>query len=147
MAPIHHLVLSLALAVNAVDVCPGEGGRYGDFKCNHDSTHRVCAQLVDNSTLAPLAWGPSGDFWTITSQKAYQWDRSIISAPNPGDSWCICMWATARLINKVGCDNVHIRCSSTDVSYVLNNYHDGGVQLDSAHACLKQRCGAELPAV
>ena len=30
-----------------IKVCPGEGPRYGDFKCNHDGTHRVCAQLLD----------------------------------------------------------------------------------------------------
>jgi hypothetical protein len=29
---------------HAIDVCPGEGPRYGDYKCNHDGTHRVCAQ-------------------------------------------------------------------------------------------------------
>merc|ERR1712156_1183180 len=32
-----------------VSVCPGEGSRYGDFKCIHDRTHRVCAKLVENS--------------------------------------------------------------------------------------------------
>ena len=45
--------------------CPGEGPRYGDFKCNHDGTHRVCAQLLDSDTLEPLNWGQS-DFWDIT---------------------------------------------------------------------------------
>jgi|688.fasta_scaffold362814_1 hypothetical protein len=28
---------------NNIEVCPGESDRYGDFKCNHDNTHRVCA--------------------------------------------------------------------------------------------------------
>ena len=49
-----------------IEVCPGEGPRYGDFKCNHDGTHRVCARLVDEETKQPLSWtGPSGgaDFW------------------------------------------------------------------------------------
>ena len=32
-----------------IEVCPGEGPRYGDFKCNHDGTHRVCAKLVDEN--------------------------------------------------------------------------------------------------
>ena len=35
-------LVSLALA-GEVAVCPGEGPRYGDFKCNHDGTHRVSA--------------------------------------------------------------------------------------------------------
>ena len=109
-------MFSLALGI---EVCPGEGARYGDFKCNHDGTHRVCAQLVDNVTHAPLKWG-TGDFWDLTGQKAFQWSDKIVAAPNPGDSWCICMWATASLIKQAGCDNVHLRCDSTDVAYVLN---------------------------
>ena len=104
---------------STVEVCPGEGPRYGDFKCNHDGTHRVCAQLVDNVTHAPLKWG-TGDFWDLTGQKAFEWSDKIVAAPNPGDSWCICMWATASLIKQAGCDNVHLRCDSTDVAYVLN---------------------------
>ena len=41
------MLASSVQALNDVEVCPGEGPRYGDFKCNHDGTHRVCAQLVD----------------------------------------------------------------------------------------------------
>ena len=116
------------------------GNRYGDYKCNHDSTHRVCAQLLDPLTTQPLSWGAGGDFWQITGQKQWQWDDTIRSNPNPGDSWCICMWATARLISKVGCENVHLHCDSTDVAFVLNSYEDGGHDLSSAHACLIEKC-------
>ena len=28
------------------------------------------------------------------------------------------MWATARLIATVGCENVHLRCDATDLAYV-----------------------------
>ena len=97
-----------------IDPCPGEGPRYGDFRCNHDNSHRVCAQLLNSDDGQPLNWGQA-DFWSITGQKKWQWDALIRSEPNPGDSWCICMWATARLIETVGCENVHIRCNSTDV--------------------------------
>ena len=132
--------LSLAHAAD-IAVCPGEGPRYGDFKCNHDSTHRVCAQLVEgNGSAEPLSWGPAGDFWEITGQKAFQWNDRIVKGPNPGDSWCICMWATASLIEKVGCDNVHLHCDSTDVDYVLASYHDGGRSLTAAHDCIRQKC-------
>ena len=48
-----------------IAVCPGEGDRYGDHKCNHDETHRVCAQLIDGETGSPLVWGEE-DFWAIT---------------------------------------------------------------------------------
>merc|ERR1719164_197253 len=90
-------------------------------------------------TGKPLSWG-KGDFWQITGQKSWQWDDKIRTEPNPGDSWCICMWATARLISSVGCENVHIHCDSTDVSYVMKSYHDGGVDLQPAQECLRQKC-------
>merc|ERR1719274_420899 len=96
------LMLVVSASAGDVAVCPGENDRYGDHKCNHDSTHRVCAQLLDNGGQ-PLSWGPKGDFWEITNQKAWQWDNEIRN--NHGDSWCICMWATARLITAAGCEN------------------------------------------
>ena len=99
----------------------------------------MCAQLVGEDRK-PLEWGPKGDFWLITGQKQWQWDEQIRSEPNPGDSWCICMWAFARLVKTVGCENVHFRCDSTDLKYVLSSYHDGGVDLEPAHACIKQKC-------
>mmetsp|Transcript_28263 Transcript_28263/g.66076 ORF Transcript_28263/g.66076 Transcript_28263/m.66076 type:complete len:161 (-) Transcript_28263:271-753(-) len=139
------LFASATMGSSDIAVCPGEGDRYGDFKCNHDSTHRVCAQLVDQGGK-PLAWGEKGDFWEITGQKAFQWPERIIEAPNPGDSWCICMWATASLIERVGCDNVHLRCDATDVEYVFASYRDGGQDLSAAQMCLRKKCHAEVAA-
>merc|ERR1719274_178314 len=118
-----------------ISVCPGEGARYGDHKCNHDQTHRVCAKLLD-SNGQPESWGPNGDFWQITGQKAWQWDDEI--RKNNGDSWCICMWATAHLVEAAGCENVHLHCDSTSICHVLKNYHDGGVKLNTAHECIQQ---------
>jgi len=130
-------LLAMATSAAGVGVCPGESARYGDHKCDHDQTHRVCATLLDGQG-APLAWGSKGDFWQITGQKAFQWDDQI--RENGGDSWCICMWATARLISMVGCENVHINCAATDVAYVEGNYEDGGVDLHPANECLKKKC-------
>lgn len=62
-------VLLGSAVISSVEVCPGEGPRYGDYKCNHDGTHRVCAQLVDNTTNKPLSWGNGQDFWDLTGQK------------------------------------------------------------------------------
>uniref|UniRef100_A0A7S4VNI5 Cellulase n=1 Tax=Alexandrium monilatum TaxID=311494 RepID=A0A7S4VNI5_9DINO len=139
-------VLALAAALQAtwmrvaeanIAACPGEGDRYGDHRCNHDPTHRFCAQLLDGDGQ-PLSWGPKGDFWEITGQKAFQWDDTI--RENNGDSWCICMWAAARLISEAGCDNVHLRCEASDIDYILQQYTDGGVDLEPAKNCLQQKC-------
>eukprot|EP00440_Ansanella_granifera_P017980 gb/GFBE01019525.1/.p1 GENE.gb/GFBE01019525.1/~~gb/GFBE01019525.1/.p1 ORF type:complete len:208 (+),score=54.85 gb/GFBE01019525.1/:1-624(+) len=135
------VALTLLLPAAAdIAVCPGEGARYEDFKCNHDQTHRVCAKLLD-SAGQPLAWGSKGNFWEITGQTAFQWDSEIRA--NGGDSWCICMWATARLIMAAGCENVHIDCAATDVSYVEKSYMDGGVDLAPAKKCLEQKCPSQ----
>lgn len=130
-----------------VEICPGEGPRYGDFKCNHDITHRVCARLVDNSEgqCEELSWDKEKEsFWKITNQEQYNWKDRICGGPNPGDSWCICMWATASLISRVGCENVHIHCKSTDVQYILDKYIDRGVDgtvdLTPAKECLEKKC-------
>ena len=53
------------------------------------------------------------------------------------------MWATARLIEAVGCENVHIRCDATDVKYVMSKFKDGGVELGPAHECIRKMCLAE----
>jgi len=125
-----------------ISACPGEGPRYGDYKCIHDRTHRVCAKLVDNPTSCnELAWNSNGrSFWDITGQQRWNWKDRICSRPNPGDSWCICMWATANLIREVGCENVHINCAATDVNYVLNSWYDGGWNLRESKACLQRKC-------
>ena len=64
--------------------------------------------------------------------------------PNPGDSWCICMWAYARMISSAGCNHTHIHCNSTDVGHVMSNYVDGGHKLDGAQECLRQKCPDEV---
>eukprot|EP00927_Polykrikos_kofoidii_P050103 TRINITY_DN4403_c1_g1_i1.p1 TRINITY_DN4403_c1_g1~~TRINITY_DN4403_c1_g1_i1.p1 ORF type:complete len:167 (+),score=31.87 TRINITY_DN4403_c1_g1_i1:112-612(+) len=131
----------MALSVTcsmSINVCPGEGDRYGDHKCNHDATHRVCAKLL-GSDGTPLRWG-NKDFWEITGQTSVQWDDEI--RKNNGDSWCICMWATAKLVKQVGCANVHLRCDSTDVSYVMQKYTDGGEELQPAKQCLSNTCNS-----
>ena len=126
MLKLRHLAAVLALFLGSVEchvnplisVCPGEGNcpslkknlsnifsgaRYGDFKCIHDRTHRVCAKLVeDPESCTALSWDALGQsFWDLTRQQRWNWSSRICSAPNPGDSWCICMWATASLIRQV----------------------------------------------
>merc|ERR1711978_600472 len=127
-----------------VSVCPGEGSRYGDYKCIHDRTHRVCAKLVDNSdsSCTEVRWNMgtsrSVSFWDITGQQRWNWKQRICGAPNPGDSWCICMWASANIVAEVGCDSVTINCAATDVDYVLNSRYDGGWNLENFKSCLRR---------
>jgi len=119
------------------------GPRYGDYKCIHDRTHRVCAKLVDNSNgrCDALSWNSNGQsFWQITGQERWNWKDRICNAPNPGDSWCICLWATANLIDAVGCDNVHIDCAATDVEYVKSRYYDYRWSLSAAKECIERKC-------
>ena len=50
------------------------------------------------------------------------------------------MWATASLINSVGCDNVHIRCEATDIDHLMRSYRDGGYKLHEAKECVAKKC-------
>ena len=54
-----------------------------------------------------MKWG-SKNFWELTDQVQFEWSNLICSDKDrdgkskpPGDHWCICMWATERMINKV----------------------------------------------
>ena len=82
-ALVFHLAL-FSLAGGNIAPCPGYT-QSGDYKCDHDSTHRVCAQLVKSShDDTPLEWG-SKSFWEITGQKSIEWNDDIVGQPNPGE--------------------------------------------------------------
>ena len=49
-------------------VCPGETRE--DYRCDHDATHRVCAQLLKSDDKTPISWG-KGDFWKLTGQEKH----------------------------------------------------------------------------
>merc|ERR1719461_1171189 len=68
-----------------IAACPGEGPRYGDYKCIHDRTHRVCAKLVeDKDTCQEVTWPRVGSFWDITGQQRWNWKQRICEGRNPG---------------------------------------------------------------
>merc|ERR1711988_314899 len=145
------LVLSLMSAVTShwnplIAPCSGEGPRYGDYKCIHDRTHRVCAKLVEDSqSCEEVRWPRPGSseavsFWDITGQQRWNWKRSVCQGPNPGDSWCICMWAAANLVAEVGCDNMELNCAATDMDYVLRANYDWRWNLSNFKSCLRQKC-------
>eukprot|EP00747_Dinoflagellata_sp_TGD_P171117 gnl/TRDRNA2_/TRDRNA2_204386_c0_seq1.p1 gnl/TRDRNA2_/TRDRNA2_204386_c0~~gnl/TRDRNA2_/TRDRNA2_204386_c0_seq1.p1 ORF type:complete len:264 (-),score=40.06 gnl/TRDRNA2_/TRDRNA2_204386_c0_seq1:158-949(-) len=166
------MLMSVVSSATSIYVCPGESVRYGNRKCNHDPTHRVCAKLF-NRTGQPLMWG-NGNFWTITEGKMFRWLQSscgprsaeaYLGQPSlrdtetdiaaelttgwddqirgrwpSGTDWCVCMRAIAKLVVIVGCKNVHIDCGATDITHVMREYEDGGVDLAPAKKCLKKKC-------
>ena len=140
--------LLLAAGASAVDTCSGD--TRSPYTCDQDSTHRVCATLMEScSPSTKMQWG-SQDFWALTDQAAFDWSADICAEPNPGDSWCICMWATEELIERVGCDSINLTCEGTDVCYVLKSYTDAGMtgtkDLTVAHDCITSKCPAEAAA-
>lgn len=105
-------------------------------------------QLLDDEGQ-PLHWGTDGNFWDImktTNNKgpAGSWIGVDMMRKNGGDSWCTDLWSTTRLIEKVGCENVRVRCDATDVGWVAEDntwekyYRD--VNLPPAKECLKRKC-------
>ena len=139
----------LSRASASVSVCKGD--TRSPYTCDQDPTHRVCATLMDDSTspASKVLWGTQ-DFWQLTNQVAFDWSEDITAEPNPGTGWCICMWATEELIEKVGCDSINLTCEGTDVCYVLQSYTDAGMtgtkDLTTAHDCIKSKCPDEAAA-
>ena len=131
----------------SISTCAGTSGHGTSvYTCDQDTTHRVCATLVQStSPCTAKQWGSSGTFWYITGQNTSStgndgWKADVCGTPNPGTGWCICMWAFATLINKVGCASVEFECDATDLAYVCNAYNDNNVNLSSAHDCIKSKC-------
>merc|ERR1711988_644488 len=87
--------------------------------------------------------GPTWAAWEMTGQTRWDWSQSICRGANPGDSWCICMWAAASLVAQVGCDNTELNCAATDVEYVLRSRTDGGWNLRQFKSCLRRKCARD----
>ena len=130
-------LMAMFSLASGIEVCPGEGARYGDFKCNHDGTHRV-RPAVDQSTSAPPR-GARAALLAAHQPEGVAVEPHDHDPPTPVTVVHLHVGA-ASLIEQVGCDNVHLRCEATDVQYVLSSYHDGGHKLDAAHECLRKKC-------
>jgi len=131
------LLFSLFLVSFGLKPCPGD--TRGDRRCDHDSTHRVCAKIGIEGT----------SFWQFTGQSSWcgtvgDYGGQYGSLPRcPADkpSWCICKWATARWIAGEGCgDAVQFDCEATDVCNLKASYHDFSVDLKPAHDCVEKKC-------
>lgn len=128
--------------VYSLSVCLGD--TRGDRKCNHDSTHRVCAMIGLKDT----------SFWHFTNQKSWCNTRGhyygpyghMPRCPPDNPTWCICKWALAKWIAGEGCDSVQIDCQATDICNLKNSYSDYNVILTGAHECVEQKCPNEWSA-
>lgn len=79
--------------------------------------------------------------WSITNARASVWEEHSDMCWKEGDSWCIGSLGFASLLQKVGCENMHIRCDVTDVDYVMARYSFYNFEL--AKACLRKECFAD----
>lgn len=118
-------------------VCPGDIN-HGQRCNNEDSNQRVCAQVLDDDGK-PKMWGENKDFWDITNKDMKNHFIDKIRE-NKGDSMCIGMGMTAKLIQEAGCKDVHIRCEASDLSYMMTRYSDAGMDLTSLKQCLQDQC-------
>jgi len=135
---LHILALCCIFACSlALAPCPGD--TRSDRRCNWDSTHRVCAKIGLDGT----------SFWRFTGQRnwcntrGYYWGPfgRQPRCPREKPSWCICKWAAARWIEGEGCnDDVQFNCEATDVCNLKSSYSDFGVNLRSAHDCIRRKC-------
>eukprot|EP00658_Telonema_sp_P-2_P056574 TRINITY_DN45031_c0_g2_i1.p1 TRINITY_DN45031_c0_g2~~TRINITY_DN45031_c0_g2_i1.p1 ORF type:complete len:208 (-),score=46.43 TRINITY_DN45031_c0_g2_i1:237-860(-) len=131
------LVLVTASLATGLKPCPGD--TRGDGRCNHDRTHRVCAEIGRSPT----------SFFTFTGQRPWcgTADGGRVRCPPEAPSWCICKWATARWIDQEGCnDTVRIDCDATDICDLKNSFTDGNVNLKPAHDCVAKKCQVQWQA-
>jgi len=133
----------LFLAQATQTVC--EGDTRGDRRCNHDPTHRVCAQIGDADT----------SFWEHTGQNS--WCGTVgyyggtygnnVRCPPSEPTWCICKWATADWIAGESCnDQINIDCDATDIcattAGLFFSYDDYNTNLHPARECVATKCAA-----
>lgn len=129
-----------------LEPCPGAHGKCEDVTGQSGGAYsQVCLQLLDARGVV-LDWGRE-NFWDITNRKNAMWDNQIRS--NGGDSWCTPLSLFAKLIQKVGCKNVQIRCAATDIGWVMKEsywekeYTESlfeDVDFAGARECVRQLC-------
>ena len=131
------ILFTLVVSTLGLNPCPGD--TRGDRRCNHDSTHRVCAKIGIERT----------SFWEFTGQNSWCGTSgdyggaygSLPRCPPAQPTWCICKWATARWIAGEGCgDEVQFDCNATDVCDLKASYQDFNVDLQPAHKCIEKKC-------
>lgn len=128
-------------------ICKGD--TRGDQRCNHDPTHRVCAQIGDvnaDGSAATSFWQHTRQTsWCGTRGRYYGTHGSDVRCPPENPTWCICKWATADWIQGESCnDQINIDCAASDICATSQglyfSYNDYQVNLQPAHLCAAQKC-------
>merc|ERR1719379_2906488 len=93
------------------------------MKCTDSFPLLVCVQVLDGDG-SPLQWEPHGNFWQITYPHGFRKPNLVEYITEQirrvaGNSYCVTLWQTARLIDTVGCDNVHVWCDATETEWVM----------------------------
>lgn len=132
-------------AQTEMNVC--EGDTRGDRKCNHDSTHRVCAKIgLDDTSF--FAFTGQTDWCGTIGYYANSPFGNEPRCPPEKPTWCICKWATADWISGETCnDSVEIDCGATDICFGSNglyfSYTDYNTNLHPARECVKEKCAQQ----
>jgi uncharacterized protein (DUF2237 family) len=97
-------------------------------------SHHVCMniQLRDDRSFCAATGQPEwcGEF------SACHGDPSRVC---PKAHWCVCQWAYARALERLGCDQIEVDCHATSIR-ALEAY-DADPRYAQAARCLRLKCG------
>ena len=93
--------------------CGAHGGDAGK--------HNVCMDISDVS-------GGATNFCAVTGQPDWCGGKR---------NWCVCQWAFESAVERVGCENVTVKCDATHEQALRDYERRPGAAL----ACLRQKCG------
>eukprot|EP00747_Dinoflagellata_sp_TGD_P199228 gnl/TRDRNA2_/TRDRNA2_72424_c0_seq1.p1 gnl/TRDRNA2_/TRDRNA2_72424_c0~~gnl/TRDRNA2_/TRDRNA2_72424_c0_seq1.p1 ORF type:complete len:296 (+),score=38.43 gnl/TRDRNA2_/TRDRNA2_72424_c0_seq1:21-908(+) len=146
-------------ATLGLDTCPGDPRKkcpaHPDLGKGDYLYPEICLQLIDLEANTVLEWEVKDkfnrtwidDFWSLSRRfgvSSFGNFSSNILAIEGGDCWCVTLRWSSLLMQKVGCENVKIRCSATDVGWEAGGRGEQWrkyVQLyPIAMKCFRQQC-------
>lgn len=99
---------------------------------NDRGSHHVCLdlQLKDGSNFCKRTRQPN---WCDEKHECHGADGDCSI-----DTWCVCQWAFADVVNKVGCANVDIDCDATSMR--ARESYENKPEYAEALKCLQKKC-------
>merc|ERR1712178_248859 len=118
-------------------------GYFRDNYCTASSSdagsHYVCVELP-NDSVDGQSYSP---FWTITGQASSP--REAVTWPKPGP-WCICMWASARMLEANPEFWEMFTCEATN-EWVVEDYNVNVTSQCKALHTVCEKCATKSTAV